>query len=87
MESDDYIKECIKYSFGIFSRVFDLVLNVEDENYINLVPPIIQYFYVFKNQSNCLFYNYPLYNWVMNKLYQFCSERLYRKFSFDSETL
>ena len=49
MESDDYVKECLKFSYEIFIRVFDLVLNVEDENYINLVLPILYYFHVFKN--------------------------------------
>ena len=46
MESDDYVKECLKFSSEIFIRVFDLVLNVEDENYINLVLPILYYFQI-----------------------------------------
>jgi len=49
MESDDYVKECLKFSSEIFIHVFDLVLNVEDENYINLVLPILYYLHVFKN--------------------------------------
>jgi len=62
MESDEYVKECLKFSSEIFIRVFDLVLNVEDENYINLVLPILYYFHVFKNQSNCIFTNFLPFN-------------------------
>lgn len=49
MESDEYMKECLKFSYAIFSKIYELVLNVEDENYLNLVIPTVYYFLVFKN--------------------------------------
>lgn len=87
MESDEYMKECLKFSYVIFSKIYELVLNVEDENYLNLVIPSVYYFLVFKNQSNYSFANFPPLNLIMNKLYQICSERLYKKFDIDPSVL
>lgn len=49
MENDEFMKESLKFSYGILSLIIELVTTVDDESYLNLLLPITYYLSEFKN--------------------------------------
>ena len=87
MESDDFMRECLTFSYAILSKVMEVLINVEDENYTNLFLPVLYYLHVYKNQSKFFFENFKPFNYIMNKVLQLTQERLSRKFQYTEDEL
>ncbi len=49
MEQNDFMRECLKFSFGIISHIFEFTYAIDDESYINLILPVVYYLLIFKN--------------------------------------
>lgn len=69
METSDFMKECLKFSFGILSNFMDLIIQIDDENYLNLIFPVVYYLMEYKNQCAYFFANFKQFQKIMNKLY------------------
>lgn len=49
MEQNDFAKECLKFSYAIISKILELAILIDDENYFNLILPAVYYLTVYKN--------------------------------------
>ena len=49
METDGFMKECLKFSFALLSQIMDLIIKVDDDNYVNLIVGVIYYLIEYKN--------------------------------------
>jgi hypothetical protein len=69
MEADKLSKACLRLSYGVISKLFEMLINVDDENYLNVFLPLVYYLTIYKNQSRYFFEYFKPFKYILNKVY------------------
>ena len=68
MENNNLASEYLKYSYGFFLVIYDIINYVDDELYIQLLLPMLYYFTEYKNVAEYIFQNFSDFQKFLRKL-------------------
>jgi len=87
MEENAIAKECLKFSYGFFCNILQLVLSSEHELFLDVILPMVYFLSEYKNHTLYIFQNFKAFQNIMNKLLKVVSERLKRSSSLTAEAM